>query len=108
MATYRAAIVGLTGIGADPAFPARNPALGDVMPGSHAAAYAQTPGTDVVAVCDLVPERIAEFRRAWGDVFPRARPYANHRELLAGERIDLLSVVTSDHRHADIVADAAA
>ena len=106
MATYRAAIIGLTGIGAEPARPAALPSLGELMAHSHVGAYAAVPATEVVAVCDLLPERIAEFRQSWGDTFPRARGYADYREMLAGERIDLLSVVTPDHRHAQIVVDA--
>jgi predicted dehydrogenase len=106
VATYRAAIVGLTGIGAEPAQPAALPSLGEVMPHSHAAAYAAVPSTEVVAVCDLLPERIEQFRRGWGATFPDARGYADYREMLARERVDLLSVVTPDHRHAQIVVDA--
>jgi predicted dehydrogenase len=104
--TYHAAIVGLTGIAAEPRQAARLPALGDVMPHSHAAAYAHVPTTTVVGYCDLVPERLEEFRRNWGDAFPEARGYTDYREMLRAEQVDLLSVVTSDHRHAQIVVDA--
>jgi predicted dehydrogenase len=105
--TYRAAIVGLTGIGAEAARPAALPALGEIMAHSHVGAYAAVPSTEVVAVCDLLPERIEGFRQSWGATFPDARGYADYREMLARERIDLLSVVTPDHRHAQIVVDAA-
>lgn len=106
MATYRAAIVGLTGIGASPSRPAPDPVLGELMPHSHAATYAAIPRTTVVAVCDLVPTLLDRFRQDWGSVFPEARGYTDYREMLAREQIDLLSVVTSDHRHAQIVVDA--
>src|SRR5215216_5602715 len=103
--TYRAAIVGLTGIAAEPRQVARLPALGELMPHSHAAAYAHLPNTTVVGYCDLVPERLEEFRRNWGEAFPEARGYTDCRQMLRAERVDLLSVVTSDHRHAQIVVD---
>jgi predicted dehydrogenase len=106
MTTYRAAIVGLTGIAAEPSQPAALPFLGELMPHSHAAAYAHLPRTTVVGYCDLVPERLEEFRRNWGSAFPEARGYTDYREMLGAERVDLLSVVTSDHRHAQIVVDA--
>ena len=106
-APYRAAIVGLTGIAASAAEAAPDPVLGDRAAHSHAAAYAAlAPRAAVLAVCDLVPALVDGFATTWGGVFPDARGYANYRELLADERIDLLSVVTSDHRHAQIVVDA--
>jgi predicted dehydrogenase len=105
--TYRAAIVGLTGIAAGPKRPAPDPVLGEVMPHSHAAAYAIIPRATVVAVCDLVPSLVEQFRQDWGAAFPDARGYTDYRKMLEREQIDLLSVVTSDHRHAQIVVDAA-
>lgn len=108
MAEYRAAIVGLTGIATNPAPVAPHPVLGTEMPASHAAAYAALPQTTVVAVCDLVPELIERFRQTWGERFPHITGYTDYREMLEREQVDILSVVTSDHRHADIVVDACA
>jgi len=78
------------------------------MPHSHAAAYAATPGVTVVAVCDLVPELVQRFQQEWHDSFPRVQGYFDYKEMLAEEEIELLSVATSDHAHAQIVVDAAA
>ena len=36
---------------------------------------------------------------------PKAKRYTDYREMLATENVDLLSVVTSDHRHAQMVVD---
>ncbi len=105
MPTYRAAIVGLTGIAASPPPAAPDPLLGTVVPHSHAGAYASVPETEVVAVCDLVPALLDNFRQQWGETFPRAKGYTDYRTMLAEQEIDLLSVVTSDHRHAQIVVD---
>src|SRR5438046_3046573 len=81
----RAAGSGLSGIAAEASQPAALPALGELMPHSHVGAYALEPRADIVAVCDLIPERIAEFRSSWGDTYPEARPYADYREMLARE-----------------------
>ena len=99
---YRAGIVGLTGIGAGkprtdvwyPRFP---------EPATHASAYAACPRTEVVAVCDLVPDLLASYEREWGP----AAQYTDYRAMLEKEDLDLISVVTSDHLHAQIVVDAA-
>ena len=56
--TYRAALVGLTGIGA--ARPSAHPLT--AAPRSHAAAYFHHPRTDLVAVCDKNPAALDQFR----------------------------------------------
>ena len=105
--TYRAALVGLTGIGA--ARPAQTPdvPLYRPMPNSHASAYHQHPQTELVAVCDLRQEALDAFAEDWGDVWPTAARYTDFGELLANEEIDLVSIATSDHAHADLCVAAA-
>lgn len=98
---YRAGIIGLTGIGQSPprydVWATRHP-----QPHSHAAAYASHPQVDVVAVCDLVPQLIDRYEDIWGPV----AKYTDYRAMFAQENLDLLSVVTSDHLHAQMVIDA--
>jgi predicted dehydrogenase len=107
MPTYKAVIVGLTGIGARrPVEPTQLPIYG-VMPRSHAAAYHRHPQTQVVAVCDIRQEALDNFQRDWADVWPEVRCYTNYREMLTQEKPDLVSVCTPDHLHADITVDAA-
>lgn len=108
MPTYRAGIVGLTGIAAGGGGDGPAAPLGAVHAGSHAAAYAQIPSTQVVAVCDLVPTLTARFLEQWGGVWSGVQTYTDYTQMLSEQRLDLLSVVTSDHRHAQIVVDGAA
>jgi predicted dehydrogenase len=103
MASYRAAIVGLSWIGADPAGAASHPVLGTSTPYSHASAYDAIPGVEVVAGCDIKPETRQAFKRQWGERWPEVRTYADYREMLARERVEILSIVTPDHLHADAV-----
>ena len=116
MAQYRAAIVGLggMGIGALPAAPAHT-GMGieweyDSVAASlsHSSGFAVTPGVEVVAVCDLKEELFAQFLANYGWRWPDAKFYADFDEMLAKEDIDLLGVVTSDHQHARFVESAAA
>ena len=107
MAAYRVGIVGCTGIASAPARALSHPILGTVAPHSHAAGYDQVPATEVVAVCDLVPERTQDFVAKWERRWPGITQYQDYREMLARENLDIVSVVTSDHRHADITVNAA-
>jgi predicted dehydrogenase len=92
----------LTGIATAPA-PAEPWFFGGVHPHSHAACYANHPQTEVVAVCELVPQLFDDFDRQWGSRWPNVARYTDYREMLAKEQLDLLSVVTPDHRHAEVV-----
>ena len=104
--SYRAAIVGLTGIGIRRQ-PAQSGGLRGIMPSSHVDAYVSHPRTELAAVCDLRPEAIDEFRRTWSDRCPGTATYHDFGELLARERPDVVSIVTGDHLHADLTVAAA-
>jgi len=105
--TYRAVLVGLTGIGASrPADPEGIPLFG-AMPPSHAAAYHQHPHTELVGVCDLRPEALDKFGSDWSDIWPDAGTYTDFGEMLRQQSPDLVSIATSDHAHADLCVLAA-
>jgi predicted dehydrogenase len=105
MTPYRVTIIGLSGIGMAPPAAAPDPVLGTMVATSHASAYAALPDTEVVAVCDLIPERLDGFQRTWAWRFQQAQLYTDYRALLTEQRIDILSVVTPDDRHTQIVVD---
>ena len=72
------------------------------IPSSHAGCYAAHPKTVLIAGSDLDPERLRKFGERWG-VAPEHR-YADYREMLARERLDVVSVTTSwGHDHAAIL-----
>lgn len=103
MAPYRAAIIGLSWIATDPPPPATHPVLGTAMPFSHAAAYAATPGVEVVAGCDINPAAGEAFVACWNYRWPGIHLYTDYREMLHQEHLDFLSVVTPDHLHAEVI-----
>jgi predicted dehydrogenase len=106
-ARHKSVIIGLRGIGAQrPEEPKDLPLYG-AMPNSHASGYHRCPDTDVVAVCDLDDKLLSDFDNKWKDVWPDLRQYKDYRELLDKEEPDIVSVVTSDHLHADIVVESA-
>ena len=53
----------------------------------------------MVAVCNRSPTAIDRFREIWQIL--DAHSYTDYREMLANESIDLLSIATPDHLHAD-------
>jgi predicted dehydrogenase len=79
----------------------------EMIPSSHAGCYAAHPRTQLVAGSDLDPERLAKFGDKW-NVAPEHR-YADFREMLARESLDVVSVTTSwGHDHAAILPVVAA
>jgi predicted dehydrogenase len=104
--SYRVGIVGLSNIISAPADPALHPSLGSRMPHSHAASYATLPQARVVAICDLKPALQQRFVDRWGSIWPEIHRYTSYREMLEREQLDVLSVATPDHLHADVVVDA--
>src|SRR6476469_1951297 len=105
----RAAIIGLSWIGADPAQPASDPVLGTATPGTHASAMATIPEIEVVAGCDVVPAARERFLERWSGTWPGVRVYEGFEELFAKEQVDLVSIVTPDNLHKPVLdADLAA
>ena len=91
MAKHRVAVIGCTGVGT-----------------RHASGLVGLPHADLVAACDLSQEVLNEFKKHWQDTWPDIVLYKDHRDLLEKENLDIVTVATSDHRHADLVVDAAA
>jgi predicted dehydrogenase len=70
---------------------------------THAGAYANTPGVDLVALADLDPATLDRY----GDKYGVPGRYLHHRALLQRESPDIVSVCTPSSSHAAIVRDAA-
>jgi predicted dehydrogenase len=103
-ATLRTAIIGTSRVGSF--FDERLAATPELIPSSHAGCYAAHPRTQLVAGCDLIPERRAAFGEKWG-IAPE-HLYADYREMLERERPEVVSVCTSwSHTHDEIVPDVA-
>ncbi len=90
MATYRVGVIGCGGIGVE-----------------HAAGLAHLQNTTLAAACDLEMLTLTRFRDRWHGEWPELDLYTDYREMLAREDLDIVTVATSDDRHADLVVDAA-
>jgi predicted dehydrogenase len=101
LATYRAAIIGLSWIATDPSPAGADPVLGSAIPYSHAAALAAIGNVEVVAGCDIVPGLRDQFLERWRGRWPDVRVYDDYTELLERERPDIVTIATPDFLHAD-------
>ena len=70
----------------------------------HCTTYKNIPNAELVAVCDIVPERAKAFAEKYG----ARRWYTDYREMLADPEIDAVGVVTPDYTHKQPVLDACA
>ena len=75
--------------------------FGDRVMVSHTWAIGHVPEIEIVAGCDLEPARVERFRENWGDRWPNARMYSDYREMLRSEELDIVTVTTPEHLHAE-------
>ena len=80
--------------------------IGGGLGGFHAYAYARSPRYDLVAVCDLDPEVMPRFYERSGIPAGRIGEYTDYRLMLEREDLDVVSVATPDHLHAEATCDA--
>jgi predicted dehydrogenase len=72
------------------------------MVSSHAGAYRAVKEVELVAVCDLNPEKLEKCGRRWGI----RSLYQDYREMLRKERLDILSICTWNSTHLEIAKEA--
>lgn len=72
------------------------------MANAHANAFRNIDAAQVVACCDVVPERAEDFAKKWK--IPSW--YRTHREMFKREKLSAVSVITPDVHHAPICLDA--
>jgi len=68
---------------------------------THAFLYKEHPQAELVAVCDLDPERAKRF----AEKFDIPAVFSDHRELLAKIDFDAVAIVTPDFAHGKLVVD---
>lgn len=69
---------------------------------THAGAYSNNPQTRLVAVSDVNAEKLEKCKQRWN--VPAA--YADYKEMLAQEKLDILSICTWSSTHAEVVREA--
>ena len=71
--------------------------------GTHALAYQSLPNSELVAVCDISPDRAQAFAASL-----RVNAYTDLAEMLGKEKVDVLSICTQHTQHPAAVEIAAA
>ncbi len=64
----------------------------------HTESYLKQPDVEIVAACDIVPGKAAEFLAEFG--IEGARTYTDHLEMLEKEELDGVSICTYNTQHA--------
>ncbi|MFT5367796.1 MAG: putative dehydrogenase [Candidatus Latescibacterota bacterium] len=102
MGTYRAAVIGLGRMGST--FDDEIEQGGSiVLPYCHAPTYDAHPQIDLIAGADPHDEQRTIFGERWG--IPSDHLYSDHRELLAQEKPDIVSIATTARIRAQILLD---
>ena len=77
---------------------------GGIASGKHLPVLAKMPEVEVVAFCDIIPERAQELAKKYGT--PDAKVYTDYKELLKDESINNVRVLTQNRNHCEITVDA--
>lgn len=69
---------------------------------THMDAYAQIPQAEIVACCDILPERLERMKEKWGI----EKGYLDWKDMLKKEKLDAVDVCTPNGVHCAPVVDA--
>lgn len=77
--------------------------IGGICNGVHIPAYLKDSRTEVVALCDIVPEKTKKAKK---EHFPKAKEYVDYKELLKDDSIDAVDICTPNYLHSIIAVEA--
>lgn len=79
--------------------------LGNIMRNSHMHGYAALKDkAEIVAVCDIIPEKIENFKASFG--LQGVQGFTDYKELLDVEGLDFVDICTPNYLHSIIAVDA--
>ena len=79
--------------------------LGGIAKGAHMTAYKRMDNVKVVALCDIVPEKIEAFKKRF-DLPDDIPSFTDYHELLDMEGLDYVDICTPNYLHSVIAVDA--
>ena len=78
--------------------------LGGIMRNSHMVRYKKADDVEIVAICDILPEKIASFKEKFN--MPDMPSFIDYKELLEVEGLDYVDICTPNYMHSVIAVDA--
>ncbi len=100
---YRVGIIGCGRIASTIEDETRDALSYSLLPYSHAGAYERSPRTQIVAVAETNIERLQAFGQRHGV----SNLYADYREMLAREKLDIVSICTPTRGHQAVALEVA-
>ena len=76
---------------------------GGIARWAHAPFYRNAQRVKIVAVCDILPDRVKQFR---DELFPKAEMYTDYQALLKNKNIDAVDICTPNYLHSEIAVAA--
>jgi len=77
---------------------------GGIANGKHMPSLSKLPNVEMVAFCDIIPERAEQAKTKYGTI--DAKVYTDYKQLLNDREIEVVHVLTPNREHADITVDA--
>ncbi len=77
---------------------------GGIANGKHMPSLRNVPQAEMVAFCDIIPERAEDAKRDYGT--PESKTYTDYKQLLLDPTIDVVHVCTPNRSHSFITVDA--
>ena len=78
--------------------------LGGISRGCHIPAWKQLANVEIVAVCDIVPEKIDSYKKQFG--LENALGFTDYKEVLKLEGLDFVDICTPNLYHSEIAVAA--
>ncbi len=78
--------------------------LGGICRGPHMTGYETMENVEIVAICDIVPEKIDTFKEKFA--MPDVAAFTDYKELLKVEGLDFIDICTPNYLHSIIAVEA--
>ena len=72
---------------------------GGICQGAHIPGYKHIENAEVVAVCDILPEKMDQAESKLGK---SVKKYTDYKKMIADEKLDMVDICTPNYLHADI------
>lgn len=78
--------------------------LGGICRAAHMPGYKKLDNVEIVAICDILPEKIKTFKQEFN--MENVHAYTDYKELLKSEELDFVDICTPNYLHSVIAVEA--